>query len=63
MSDGNEHNHAITVLSAKISSRILELLDDRAPSFFLMFDHESTRLQADLEETVRVAAQQFLDEM
>ncbi len=43
-----KHNQQ-TLLAARLSVAVLEVLDSAAPSYFVMFDAEGVRLQTALE--------------
>ena len=49
-------------LAARLASQILLLLDQTAPSWWDMFDYDSTRLQNRLEELIVAEAIRFLKE-
>lgn len=59
---GSKNRRDATFLAARISSQILECLDTAAPSFWDMYDSEGTRLQFQIEEIVRKATREFIDE-
>ena len=59
---GSKNRREITFLAANISSGILAYLDENAPSYFQMFDGESSKMQFHIEEIVRLAARKFIDE-
>ena len=50
-------------LVARLSARILLLLDEHAPTYFDDCYIESTRLQRRIEETIYAETIQFLDEI
>ncbi len=50
-------------LVARLSARILLLLDEHAPTYFDDCYIESTRLQRRIEETIYAETVRFLDEI
>ena len=57
-----KYRRQATRLSAKIASRIMACLDENAPTYFDDYEREGARLQAELEEIIRTAANEFIAE-